>query len=92
MQGRSAQRSFVQRHFLSEQTLEMISDMRNQFGSMLADTRLLARPEKGFAQASPWIDDMSKAWNTYAKHVAVVSMLARGSPCCKGPIESFYFA
>lgn len=83
MQGRSAQRSFVQRHFLSEQTLEMISDMRNQFGSMLADTRLLARPAKGFAQASPWIDDQSKPWNTYAKHVAVVSMFALGSPCCK---------
>ncbi|KAK9850459.1 hypothetical protein WJX84_011404 [Apatococcus fuscideae] len=72
MQGRNAQRSFVQRHFLSEQTLEMISDMRNQFGSMLADTRLLARPAKGFEQASPWIDDQSKPWNTYAKHVAVV--------------------
>lgn len=71
-QGRNAQRSFAQRNFLSEQTLEMISDMRNQFGSMLADTRLLARPAKGFERASPWIDDQSKPWNIYAKHVAVV--------------------
>ncbi|KAK9842413.1 hypothetical protein WJX84_005272 [Apatococcus fuscideae] len=71
-QGRNAQRSFAQRHFLSEQTLEMISDMRNQFGSMLADTRLLARPAKGFERSGSWIDDHSEIWNLYAKHVAVV--------------------
>ena len=72
LQGHNAQRSFAQKHFLSTQTLEMISEIRNQFGSMLADTQLLARPAKGFERTNSWIDDQSQAWNTYAKHVALV--------------------
>ena len=72
LQGRKSAASFAQRHFLSEQILETIRDMRSQFGSMLADTKLLAKPSKGFERAGSWTDDPSQIWNFYSKHVAVV--------------------
>ncbi len=68
----------------------MIGDMRSQFGSMLADTQLLAKPPRGLEQAGPWIDDQSQLWNFYSKHVAVVSGWSSGCPAAMPLLMMMY--
>lgn len=74
--GRQAGRAYARKHFLGEQTLEMLADMRWQFATMLADTRFIAGPSGGGRRgpkAAAWADDPSKPWNAYATQPAVVS-------------------
>ncbi|KAK9819858.1 hypothetical protein WJX72_003380 [[Myrmecia] bisecta] len=71
--GRQAARSFARQHGMSEQTLDMLADMRGQFASMLGDIKFLAAPP-GTSRSTPaaWIDDLQQPFNRYAKRPAVI--------------------
>ena len=62
---------------LSGQTLEMLTDMRMQFASMLADIGFVRAPQRGARGSAAWVDDRKAAWNQHSAKPAVVS-----SPTC----------
>jgi ATP-dependent RNA helicase DHX29 len=81
--GRKAASEFARKYCLSEQTLDMLSDMRGQFASMLAEIGFLStdksksslRPtsiSNAGQQRVPWYDDSSLPCNQYAHHPAVL--------------------
>jgi len=47
---------FARKHFLSEQTLDMLVDMRWQFACMLADIKLIGGNPRG-SKGRDWMDD-----------------------------------
>lgn len=77
--GKKGAGTFARKHFLSEQTLDMLRDMRAQFATMLADIGF-ARGSRsgrnvGDGQATGqrhWYDDRSEPFNKHASHPAVV--------------------
>jgi ATP-dependent RNA helicase DHX29 len=70
--GAKAAREFARAHSLGEQTLEMLSDMRGQFASMLSDIGFVPRGGGGGGGGRGWVDDPSLPANRYASHPAVV--------------------
>ena len=69
--GRQEARVFARKHFLSEQTLEMLVDMRWQFACMLADSKLVSgSPRK--SKGREWMDDPKQPFNAHASKQAVV--------------------
>jgi len=81
--GRKAASEFARKYCLSEQTLDMLSDMRGQFASMLAEIGFLStdksksslRPtslSNAGQERVPWYDDSSLPCNQYAHHPAVL--------------------
>ena len=75
--GRQAAGTFTRKHMLSGQTLEMLSDMRMQFASMLADIGFVRARQRGARGSAAWVDDRKAAWNQHSAKPAVVS-----SPTC----------
>ncbi|KAL3158036.1 hypothetical protein ABBQ32_011644 [Trebouxia sp. C0010 RCD-2024] len=69
--GKQGARVFARKHFLSEQTLEMLVDMRWQFACMLADTKLIAANSRS-SKGRDWMDDAKQAFNVHANKQAVV--------------------
>ena len=63
---------FARKHFLSEQTLEMLVDMRWQFACMLADSKLVEGSSRG-SRGHDWMDDPKQPFNAHAAKPAVVS-------------------
>ena len=63
---------FARKHFLSEQTLDMLVDMRWQFACMLADIKLIAGHPRG-AKGREWMDDAKHPFNAHFDKQAVVS-------------------
>ncbi|KAL4547972.1 hypothetical protein Ndes2526B_g07186 [Nannochloris sp. 'desiccata'] len=81
--GRKAAREFARKYCLNEQTLDMLSDMRGQFASMLAEIGFLSTDKSKSSlrstsssnsgqQRVPWYDDSSLPCNQYADHPAVL--------------------
>ncbi len=81
--GRKAATEFSRKYCLSEQTLEMLSDMRGQFASMLAEIGFLSTDKSKSSLRStpssnpgqhrvPWYDDPTLPCNQYAQHPAVL--------------------
>ncbi|PRW58696.1 helicase domain-containing [Chlorella sorokiniana] len=74
--GHRGAREYSRRHFLSEQTLDMLADMRWQYATMLADIGVVAGPGRGGGSGGgrgcTWMDDPAAAFNRYAGHPAVV--------------------
>ena len=69
--GRQGARVFARKHFLNEQALDMLVDMRWQFGCMLADIKLVS-PGKGGGRSWDWMEDPKQAFNVHANKQAVV--------------------
>ncbi|DBA76164.1 TPA: hypothetical protein ACH3X1_009895 [Trebouxia sp. C0004] len=69
--GRQGGRVFARKHFLSEQTLDMLVDMRWQFACMLADIKLIGGNPRG-SKGRDWMDDGKQAFNAHANKQAVV--------------------
>ena len=68
-------REYSRRHFLSEQTLDMLADMRWQYACMLADMGVVAGPGRGGGSGGgsggggrgrTWMDDGAAAFNRNA--------------------------
>ncbi len=76
--GRQGGRVFARKHFLSEQTLDMLVDMRWQFACMLADIKLIGGNPRG-SKGRDWMDDGKQAFNAHANKQAVVQLLHRQS-------------
>jgi hypothetical protein len=72
---------FARKHFLSEQTLDMLVDMRWQFACMLADIKLIGGNPRG-SKGRDWMDDGKQTFNAHANKQAVVKLLYRESNCC----------
>ncbi|CAK0787622.1 hypothetical protein CVIRNUC_010844 [Coccomyxa viridis] len=70
--GRQAAGAFTRKHMLSGQTLEMLTDMRMQFASMLADIGFVRAPQRGARGSAAWVDDRKAAWNQHSAKPAVV--------------------
>ncbi|KAI3433652.1 hypothetical protein D9Q98_003461 [Chlorella vulgaris] len=70
--GHQAAREYSRRHFLSQQALEMLADMRWQYASMLADIGFVAAPGGGRGGGRTWMDARDAPFNRYASHPAVV--------------------
>ena len=74
--GASAARDFSRRHFLSFQTLQMLSDMRAQFAVMLAEIGFLDSPRGSRRNAGSkgtcWADDAAAPWNIHQAQAPVV--------------------
>lgn len=62
---------FARKHFLSEQTLDMLVDMRWQFACMLADIKLIGG-NSGRSKGREWMDDPKQPFNAHANKQAVV--------------------
>ena len=62
---------FARKHFLSEQTLDMLVDMRWQFACMLADIKLIGG-NRGSSKGREWMDDLKQPFNAHANKQAVV--------------------
>lgn len=69
---------FARKHFLSEQTLDMLMDMRWQFACMLADIKLIGGNPHG-SKGRDWMDDGKQPFNAHANKQAVVKLLYRQS-------------
>jgi hypothetical protein len=80
--GRQGGRVFARKHFLSEQTLDMLVDMRWQFACMLADIKLIGGNPRG-SKGLDWMDDGKQAFNAHANKQAVVKLLYRQSNYCR---------
>ena len=63
---------FARKHFLSEQTLDMLVDMRWQFACMLADSKLVEGSSRG-SKGREWMDEPKQPFNAHAAKPAVVS-------------------
>ncbi len=80
--SRKAASEFSRKYCLSEQTLDMLSDMRGQFASMLAEIGFLSTDKSKSSLRStpstpgqmrvPWYDDSTLPCNQYARHPAVL--------------------
>ncbi|GAB4817860.1 hypothetical protein N2152v2_004906 [Parachlorella kessleri] len=86
--GPQGGRQHSRKHFLSEATLDMLADMRQQFASMLVDIGFVDRHGRsGDSQGGAadggrrvsrgsthkaWFDDQATPWNRYASFPAVV--------------------
>ena len=70
--GRQGARVFARKHFLSEQTLDMLADMRWQFACMMADIKLVGAGPRG-PKGRDWMDDPKQPFNAHAAKPAVVS-------------------
>lgn len=70
-EGRQGGRVFARKHFLSEQTLDMLVDMRWQFACMLADIKLIGG-NSGSSKGREWMDDLKQPFNAHANKQAVV--------------------
>jgi hypothetical protein len=91
--------AFARKHMLSTQTLDMLADMRGQFGGMLADIGFVALP-KGSAsrgssgrskRAAHWTDEGQAAYNQHAFKPAVVRRSAFETPACDIGLDPFEF-
>lgn len=71
--GRQGARVFARKHFLSEQTLEMLVDMRWQFACMLADSKLISGNPRS-SKGRDWMDDAKQPFNVHANKQAVVCL------------------
>lgn len=69
--GRQGARVFARKHFLSEQALDMLADMRWQFACMLADSKLTSG-NPGNSRGRDWMDDPKQPCNVHASKQAVV--------------------
>lgn len=63
---------FAKKHFLNEQAVDMLVDMRWQFACMLADIKLVT-PGKGGGRSRDWMDDLQQPFNAHTSKQAVVS-------------------
>ena len=72
--GRQGGRVFARKHFLSEQTLDMLVDMRWQFACMLADIKLIGGNPRS-SKGPGWMDDPKQPFNAHASKQAVVCAL-----------------
>lgn len=79
--GRQGGRVFARKHFLSEQTLDMLVDMRWQFACMLADIKLIGCHPRG-SKGRDWMDDGKQTFNAHANKQAVVKPLYRECNYC----------
>ena len=79
--GRQGGRVFARKHFLSEQTLDMLVDMRWQFACMLADIKLIGGHPRG-SKGRDWMDDGKQTFNAHANKQAVVKPLYRECNYC----------
>ncbi|GAQ84373.1 helicase domain-containing protein [Klebsormidium nitens] len=76
--GKRAGREHCRKHFLNQQTLEMLADMRAQFATLLADIGFVADATDSGAgrgrrrDAAQLADDVSRPWNAHATHPAVI--------------------
>ena len=82
--GKREGAAYARKHMLSQQTLEMLADMRWQFGAMLADSKFVAAPSGGrgaSAKRQAWLDDPLQPWNKQAgqaplvKHIPVLTCM-----------------
>lgn len=69
--GRQGAKVFARKHFLNEQAVDMLVDMRWQFACMLADIKLVT-PGKGGGRSRDWMDDAKQPFNAHASKQAVV--------------------
>lgn len=65
---------FARKYCLSEQSLDMLEDMRSQFASMLADIGFLTS-DGAHGRGRAWFDDSSLRCNQYARRPAVLKAL-----------------
>ena len=93
--GRRAAAAHAAQRMLSTQTLEMLSDMRAQFGAMLADSRFIAPPGRKSARGDGrWLDDPAAPWNRQAGCAVLVRSPAflRIEMLLKIKMQSLYWA
>ncbi|KAJ8631029.1 hypothetical protein MRB53_024352 [Persea americana] len=83
--GAKAANQFCNTHFLSSSVMNMIRDMRVQFGSLLADIGFINLPKsflnvgKMKDQLDNWFADLSQPFNMYSQHSSIVkSVLCAG--------------
>ena len=85
--GRKAGYRVAQQHSLTPQVLEMLAEMRQQFASMLADSRLVpeslrgprdSRRRKEALVMPAWLDGPEHSWNSHAKDPSVVRLGPKG--------------
>ena len=73
--GRREAAAYARKHMLSQQTLEMLGDMRWQFASMLADSKFIVAPGTHRGAGSKdrlWVDDPKQPWNKQAPQPSLV--------------------
>lgn len=74
--GRQEAAAYARKHMLSQQTLEMIADMRAQFATMLVDSKFIVPPAGQKGSRDPrWIDDPQGPHNREAKQTPLVRAL-----------------
>jgi ATP-dependent RNA helicase DHX29 len=74
--GGRAARDFSKKHLLSDQTLEMLAEMRGQFAGILADAGFVAG---GRGAGRDWVEDGTAPWNRYSMHPAVLKAVLLAS-------------
>ena len=71
--GRKAGSAYARKYQLSQQSLETLSEMRQQLAAMIAESRFVVPSDSGQrSQHISWFDDSSRPWNKQAHQPTMV--------------------